>query len=291
MDSLTLIESVRKPEYTGENRCVPCTAVNAVIALVTTAALSVISPVLGVAFLVVAAAAIYLRGYLVPGTPALTKQYFPDWLLAKFDTHPRSRTEAQAAPAESAPGQPETDAADAEPLDAERVLREAGAIVDDADGLDIALEPAFERSWFERMDRMDDTATDVTELAELLDVEADRLTVERHGDAFVAYLDDRWIGQWESRAAFVADMAGARELESRYADWPDLPLAHRSEVLGGLRICLERCPACGGEVVIHQDVVESCCRSHDVIAATCNACDARLFEADYDEEAFETAAA
>jgi hypothetical protein len=277
----TFVEEFRRPEYTGENRCVPCTVANVAIAVVVSTAVGVVAAPLGLLLFAVSLAAIYLRGYLVPGTPELTKRYFPDWLLAKFDKDPR-----MDRPASERDAEPEPDA-----LDAERVLRNAGAIVVDDRRDDVVLDPAFERSWFERMDRLDDTRTDVDELAELLEIDdPDRLGLEWHGDAVVAYLDDRWIGQWESRAAFVADLAGARELDARYDGWSAMSLAHRSEVLGGLRLCLDRCPACGGAVTIHQDVVESCCRSKDVVAATCERCDARLFEADLDAAAFEQAA-
>lgn len=277
----TFVEELRRPEYTGENRCVPCTVANVVIAAVISAAVGVVVAPLGLLLFAVSLAAIYLRGYLVPGTPELTRRYFPDWLLARFDKDPR--IDRPTSGRESDPG--------ADPLDAERVLRDAGAIVVDDRRDDVVLDPAFERSWFDRMDRFDDSRTDVDELAELLEIDdPDRLELEWHGDAVVAYLDDRWIGQWESRAAFVADLAGARELDARYDAWSEMSLAHRSEVLGGLRLCLDRCPACGDAVTIHQDVVESCCRSKDVVAATCEGCDARLFEADFDAAAFEQAA-
>lgn len=81
-------DQIRQPEYTGENRCIPCTTVNVVIAAVLATGIAVFNPLLAIAAFVASLAAIYLRGYLVPGTPALTKQYFPDWLLAKFDKGP-----------------------------------------------------------------------------------------------------------------------------------------------------------------------------------------------------------
>ena len=74
----------KQPEYTGENRCLPCTVVNTIIALVLSVAVvagvaRVANPAAGLAAGVVllgcSLGAIYLRGYLVPGTPELTKQY------------------------------------------------------------------------------------------------------------------------------------------------------------------------------------------------------------------------
>jgi hypothetical protein len=48
-------------------------------------------PLVGVPVLAGSLALVYLRGYLVPGTPAFTKRYFPDWLLAWFDKTPERR--------------------------------------------------------------------------------------------------------------------------------------------------------------------------------------------------------
>ena len=261
--NITYLDRLRQPEYTGENRCIPCTITNVAIAAVASTAVAVASPPLGVGLFGASLATIYLRGYLVPGTPELTKRYFPDWLLRKFDKDPRARIDLDA-------------------IDAESVLREAGAIVDDEATGDVVVAADFETAWYERMARMDGGETDRDELAALLDVEADRIAISWHGDAFVAYLDSEWVGQWESRAAFVADIAASEVLSTRYDDWEYLPMAYRSQILGGLRLCIERCPACEGHVDIDQHVVSSCCRSYDVVAATCNDCNARLFEVEFD---------
>ncbi|MFC6975122.1 hypothetical protein ACFQL1_11345 [Halomicroarcula sp. GCM10025709] len=81
-----MLARLRDPEYTGENRCLPCTIVNSAIAVALAGAVGVgiavaTTPVLaGVAaalVLAVSALSIWLRGYLVPGTPELTKRYMP----------------------------------------------------------------------------------------------------------------------------------------------------------------------------------------------------------------------
>jgi hypothetical protein len=271
----TFLDTLRKPEYTGENRCVPCTVTNVAIAGVLTLGVSAVAtPLVGAAVLGVSLGAIYLRGYLVPGTPELTKRYFPDWLLALFDKDPRARR--PAVPVD----------ADADGLTAETLLLELGVIVEDETGADVVLEPDFAAAWYDRMDAMSDDRTDRDELAALLDVDADSLELTRHGDAVTARMDGVWIGQWESRAAFVADLAADRELAARYDGWTDLEMRVRSEVLGGLRLLLDDCPTCGGAVDLRQDVVESCCRTYDVLAVECQDCGARLLEMDWDPAAF-----
>ena len=78
----------RRPEYTGENRCLPCTVVNLVFASVLSGAVATVSsPAAAVAVFVLSVALIAVRGYLVPGTPTLTARYLPDRVLARFDSH------------------------------------------------------------------------------------------------------------------------------------------------------------------------------------------------------------
>jgi hypothetical protein len=263
LSTMTLLDSLRKPEYTGENRCIPCTTVNLVIAGVGGLLLALLSLPLAAGFVALALGSIWLRGYLVPGTPELTKRYFPDWLLARFDKLPRAQFDART-------------------FDTEAFLAEAGVVVEDESLGDIALAPDFEAAWTERMADLGDGDTDKAELASLIGHDPDEFDISYFGDAFVASVGPEWIGQWESRAAFVADMAAARELAARTPDWGDMPLSLRSRVLGGLRLFLEQCPTCDGTVSMAPDVVKSCCRSYDVIAVRCEDCGARLLEADYD---------
>jgi hypothetical protein len=120
-----LLAAVRRPEYTGDNRCLPCTVVNVVLAGLLTAAAALVSLPLGVAVATVSLAAIYLRGYLVPGTPELTKRYLPERVLAWF-----GKADAPATPGETA-------------FDTVGFLDRYGVVVDIGD--DVALAPAFER--------------------------------------------------------------------------------------------------------------------------------------------------
>ena len=254
---------LRQPAYTGENRCIPCTITNVAISVVLAAVVwwGFALPAATVVF-VVCLGAIYFRGYLVPGTPELTKRYFPDWLLAVFDKHP--------APATTADGE----------VDAEAVLVEAGALEDCADVDDLCLTPDFQAAWRARVEtvRRDDTSRE--DLAGLLDVDVDGLSFSEHGDAFSARHGGVRVGQWESRAAFLADVAAAKVLAERAAAWPGLDAAERGGLLTGLRLFVERCPSCDGPVTVEESVTRSCCRSFDVVAATCANCGARLFEAE-----------
>ena len=258
---------VRRPEYTGRNRCVPCTAINLVVAAVLTIVAWSYHPAVGVAVGVSSGGLIALLGYLVPGTPTLTARYLPERVHAWFGAH----------------GPPSTTVA---AFDAERVLADAGVIVYDEGVDDLVVAPSFETAWTERMRALADLGRDELYLAALVGVEPDRLALDWQGEAFTAWVDDRWVGQWESRAAFVADVAAAGVFEAGTLEWSTLSLAQQSQVLGVLRLFLERCPTCDGDIALGQEVVRSCCRPVDVIAATCQACAARVFETPYDVARF-----
>lgn len=268
------IERLRRPEYTGDNRCTPCTVVNLAIAAAVAVAVGVAvpppaGPRLGVAVLVASLGAIYFRGYLVPGTPWFTRTYFPDRLLRRFEKGPLAGQNGGFDPA----GSTVVDAADVE-----AVLRRGGVLAECDDVDDLCLTPTFRAAWRERVDRLRDDDATRAELATVLDVDAPRIGVDDYGSAFVAHVDGRRVGQWESKAAFVADVAAARAMADHVDGWADLAVEDRGRVLTAVRLFLETCPSCGGPVTLEEDVVESCCRSVDVAAASCTDCGARLFE-------------
>lgn len=86
-----VVVRIRQPEYTGENRCVPCTALNVFIAVVI-AGLFVGAGRrwIGVVAFIVSVGVVYFRGYLVPGTPGITERYFPERVLRLFGKDLRS---------------------------------------------------------------------------------------------------------------------------------------------------------------------------------------------------------
>ena len=283
---MSTLHRLRRPEYTGENRCIPCTLVNSAIALVIGAVAAVVSPPLGVAVLLVSALAIWLRGYLVPGTPELTKRYFPDWLLAYFDKGPEESSGFATSDADAAADGTGREEFDAESFDAERVLLDGGVVEPCADVDDLCLDGGFERRWYDRMDAVrDDETAAREELARQLDVAPESVEFEEYGSATVARIDGVRAGQWESHAALVADLAAAHQLPAHVEEWRSLPTGARSQLLGGLRIFLEECPDCGGPVLADRETVRSCCRSHEVVAASCEACGARLLELPYEDVA------
>lgn len=86
----TLIGRLRRPEYTGENRCLPCTVLNVALGVIAAAVVNRRDRRGAAVTLIAAIGVIYLRGYLVPGTPTLTQRYLPDEVLAAFGKQPES---------------------------------------------------------------------------------------------------------------------------------------------------------------------------------------------------------
>jgi hypothetical protein len=279
-DTGGVADRLRQPEYTGENRCIPCTVANVCIAVglsggvaagVGVAVGTLAAGLAGGAVLVASLTAIYVRGYLVPGTPTLTKRYFPDRVLRLFDKHEETRASAEGT----------ADIDPTEEVDVEAWLVDHGLLTECENRDDLCLTDDLEAAWATELAAIRDGDLDRAVLANLLDVDRATLQFRDHGEAFVAMVGTDRVGQWESEAAFLADVAAARTLEDRTADWSRLSLGARGQILGGLRLFLERCPSCRGGLDFSEDTVESCCRTIDVVALRCRDCDARLFEIEH----------
>src|SRR6056297_2692903 len=85
---LDVVDDLRQPKYTGENRCEPCTVLNLSIAAVGSSLIARKSRLGGLLAIGISIALIYLRGYLGPGTPTLTKHYLPSAVLRWFGKDP-----------------------------------------------------------------------------------------------------------------------------------------------------------------------------------------------------------
>ncbi len=255
-----VLTALRRPEYTGENRCLPCTAGNLVLAAALAAVAAFVSLPLGVAVVVGSLATIYLRGYLVPGTPGLTRRYFPERVLGWFG---KADTPGPAADVD---------------FDAVAFLDRTAVVVDT--GSDVALAPAFARRLDAATLDLDTEAATTAASADLLGVDPERVSFAGGGGSWRVSVDGSIAGRWESRAAFVADLAAHRTLSAWTVEWASVPGGARGRTLSAIRACLGTCPVCAGEIRLGTETVRSCCREYEVAAASCVDCDARLFETD-----------
>lgn len=262
-EATALLDRFKQSEYTGANRCIPCTVVNALIAVAVSLAIALVTVPGAIAAFVLFVALIYLRGYLVPYTPTLTKRYLPDRILRKFD-----KGHATSAVPTSDEGL----------VDVESFLYSLDVLTERESGNDLRLVPTFRDTWRQHMTALEAGTARRSAIASLLDVDRDKLAFQEFGSAVLVRYEGKQVGQWESEAALLADLAADSTLAEWDDRWPTIDVANRSRILNTLRMFLETCPDCGGPTRFGQETVESCCRSIDVVAVTCNDCHARLFE-------------
>jgi hypothetical protein len=286
--SASFLDGLRNPEYTGENRCVPCTIANALIAFAASAVVSLVPPTLGVesavafglgvVILALSAFLIYLRGYLVPGTPELTKRYMPERVLRAFGKHPLD--ERETAGTDEEPPQFETiekvRAHRENAVDPEAFLEDAGVLAFE-DG-DPALTDAFaSRSW-ERIETVRDGTIDTGTLASMFEVEeGDIEPVERE---YPAYRAGSRVRTWISEGALIVDVATYETLADQVDRWTEVPYEQRLDIVEWLRGLQDTCPFCGGTVRFSDDVFESCCGRFEVTVVACTDCEERFREFD-----------
>lgn len=256
MNRQELLHRLKAPAYTGPNRCWPCTAVNIGIVAVASAVAGVVVPATAVVVAVVGLTLVWLRGYVVPGTPTLTKLYVPDRVLAWFGKS-STVTPPSGPPSER--------------------LRSLG-VVTDSDEPRLAL--SFRQAWTSTaMSLSDDAVARRAAAAEALSATAATVDVTRSdGGGVTLSVDGDWVGQWPSEVALTADLATEKIL--RDTAWTQFDRAERADLAARIRGLADRCPVCGTATRVADDTVESCCQSRAVVAVTCLECDARLAEFD-----------
>ena len=297
-----LIDEIRNPDYTGKNRCTPCTVLNFVIAALASSLIARRSRLAGAVGFGIASVLIYLRGYLLPGTPALTRRYLPPVVLQWFgkDTEPAvasglghvdptesggvdEYSEESAERAELSGRTHGVPADETEPvrtLDFETVFRNIGVLVPCDRGDDLCLTDAFRTNWETEMETLMQSEIDGTTAANAFGFDSERkeFHLTQRDEVHVLHTEATAIGQWPSLPALIADIAAAGLLSERHADWREYDPVQQGQLLNGLRLFLETCPTTGGNTYLDEEVVQSCCSSRRVIALTCEETGDRLFE-------------
>jgi hypothetical protein len=266
-----MFEAIRRPEYTGENRCWPCTGVNALIVALAAAVLAVVSLPAALVLAAGGAGTIALRGYVVPYTPRFAPRLVDALPWDPF--HPADGGVDPPEPGSLADGEgPEPEAL----LEA---LIEAGVIVPDGDRL--SLDDGFRERWREEMRTLQRASDDDLAAAarDASAVASDVEVVEGRGRTYVVVSDgsdDAMARSWLTRPVAIAETAAVRVLSDS-----GLPPETATVGAGTLRMFLEACPACGGPV--EETTASGCCgRSRtgnrpprDVLA--CEDCNERLY--------------
>lgn len=308
---IDVVDALRQPEYTGENRCEPCTVLNLAIAMILGSAITRKSKLGGIIGFGISVGLIYLRGYLVPGTPTLTKRYLPAEVLRWFgkdsepelatgfadietgdDTSSNNRAAVETAGGKTADTEVATDgvatnghdkSADEQPPsedDLELFFTEHGILELCPDSDDLCLTDSFETAWLDEIDSLNTTEITAALITDTIGIETEGKEFEltEQGEARILQTNDRPVSQWPSKAALLADIAACRVLRSEIAGWSNYPLEKKGQILNSLRMFIETCPTTGGDIQIGEEVVESCCSSHKVVAVSCEESGERLFE-------------
>ncbi|WP_222918484.1 hypothetical protein [Natrinema sp. SYSU A 869] len=274
-------EWIRRPEYTGDNRCWPCTVTNGVLLTIGVGVLTIAGRrTVAAAVAVIGIVAIWLRGYLVPYTPRFAPRLvtaLPFGFVDHGDHTGRdagSLSDTGIATDETA----ETDVPTGEAV--VTALLEVGVVV--PAGEELALDESFRDEWHRKMARLRDLgfAGLAAEANDLTDPSIDvRVGRDWRGrDSAIRLEGDGGRSVSFGEAVAVAELAAARALESRIDDEAIRLAAGRP-----LRSLLDRCPRCDGDLTVSRS---TCCGEVTPIGSTpaerliCPDCDVRLFTYD-----------
>ncbi|QAU12287.1 hypothetical protein EKH57_05900 [Halorubrum sp. BOL3-1] len=258
------LDAVSRPEYTGENRCLPCTAVNAVGVAAVAILIGHHRRAFGGLAALAGAAAIWLRGYVVPGTPRFAPRFVAPLPVDFGAAH---RTEADS-------GSLAADHEEDGDIDPEAVMERLVAV--DAlvvNGETLRLAEPFRTALDDRLGEM--RAVDETEVAERAAAVAGAGVAGEVHDGRVL-LDGR-RDAWLSRPVALAETAFAELLREREVDE-----AVAREAARPLRAFLETCPVCDGPV--RETTLRNCCGGPGGVSGdpersvrACADCDAVVF--------------
>lgn len=274
---MSLIEASdpRRPEHIGENRCWPCTLVNVALVAAGAAAVAVGNAAAGAVVAVVGLALVWLRGYVVPGTPRFAPRLVAPIPGSDALFHGGAATDGGRAPAGGSGSLDPVDV-DGEAL-LDRLLAEG---VLEADGDAVAPTAAYRERWRAEMDRLrtEDTESLARIAREISPATAAR-AVREDGDEWVALsppggntIDETWL----RRAVAIAEIAGYRAAGEFLDDESFRLAAARTN-----RMFLESCPDCESD--LERGVDLPCCGGYTgpgeepAETLACPACEVRLY--------------
>lgn len=224
-----VVSRLRRPAFTGANRCWPCTGINAVILLVVAAGVAIVSIPAAVGVVLAGTAAIALRGYFVPFTPQFAPRLEG---LLPWSVHDPDEREGGSV------GDPAGVAGE----DVLETLVEADVIVEDGD----RLEPTdtFAERWATHMDELValDLEALLAETRETVTGAAEVKSVD-HGTRQYVVLHDgsgEVTGEsWVRRPKAIAEVAGIRAMAGA-------GIAEETALAAADPLCLflTDCPSC-----------------------------------------------
>jgi len=243
---------IRNTQFTGTNRCWPCTAVNLAVigAVAGTVAVAwsgaATAVVVGVGLVV-----LWTRGYVIPGTPRLAR-HLPDRVLRSFGKEPSDRSP---------------------PTDVTRALREAGMVKVGDLRLEDAVRPAYEGRASKLVDDSERLKEAVVEAFDSVESVSNNRALGGGENWFAKDGDGNTVMRWEARALAAMDVAGEEMLVDRLPGWEECGSTYRHEARAVLRRAVSTCPACSGELVADDGPRVACCGGRSLVGtARCPEC-------------------
>ena len=261
--------ALQNPQYTGANRCYPCTVLNLIIALIgciaLTGGLASVLPVfwsivVGSIVMLICILIVWIWGYLIPGMPILTRRYAPEWFLSLFGKERPPPSMLDMVPGED--------------IDLESVLLAADVVREDPDVDDLVITDGFLSEWEKQSPESDDLEQ---RFASIFGVHDSVIEIRslRNGDQLRIHQQRALV--WPSQAATRADLRSGLALRSSLSYWQELSIGQQASLIAGVRIFLPHCPD-GSATTLTEETVESCCRSYEVIAVVCEGSEEKLYE-------------
>jgi hypothetical protein len=242
------LDVFRSPEYTGSNRCWPCTVFNMVVlGFITTSIGYVVRPLVAVPLAVVGGAIVWLRGYLFPGTPSIGA-----YVAARFPLEVPHSERVASTPDPMSKN-------NIDPVLLINSLIDHGVVYEYDDELQLA--PAFREQWREEICDIRKLSNDAlaSNLVDALPWVSRREIIKHEEQAWIVLSDGSQRVEedaWLTVISATAELAAVRAL-GNYA--PGMHHERRIVAAPPLQSLLERCPVC--ETPIEETAVDACCGS------------------------------
>lgn len=166
----SLLDWFHRPEYTGDNRCRPCTLLNLSLTAVIG---SIFWVFVGIEFttivLILSIFAIYFRGYLIPGTPKLTKNYLSEIYKIVHESNSPSVNDSRV----------------------EKILTEADLLVEFNHADDLCLNDGFEEIWLSNISKIRQLG--VSQLLDMFGLESNYQTVQTSQNTIKIILNEQYM--------------------------------------------------------------------------------------------------
>lgn len=282
----TRVPPFSRSEFTGENRCWPCTVLNALLVAACCLALGRRRRGLAVLAAAVGAAAIYARGYVVPYTPRFAPRLAAALGVQSGHRGPPEGVKGNEGSLLAATGR------DGEEEAGEELFGTLlGAGVLDTDGGAVVLSRAVEERWEREMAtlrELDDgslaaaalDASAATDAWSATDGPWGPMGPDERRYVVLSVGADSAVGEtWLSRPVAIAETAAVRALDGAVGD-----AGTRRAAASAMRVFLETCPDC--TTPLRETTTAACCggsmgsstRPHEVLA--CPECDVSLHQFD-----------